>query len=173
MSEELWKRLARLIPVRERRFRYPGRLPVDDRGALEGILWVLRNDVLWRELPAALFGVTCWRRLRDWADAGVWQALNEQFLAECNAAGLLDLRRALVDFSHIHVLKGLRDGSEPGQPSPPRQQSGLITDASGVPLATIVTGGNRHDVIQLIPLVKVIPPIRGRGDGHDAGPAGR
>jgi len=109
VTEELWERLAPLLPVRQRRFRYPGRLPVDDRSALEGILWVLRNDVPWRRLPTTLFGVsgvTCWRRLRDWHKAGVWQALHEQLLAECNAAGRLDLHRALVDSSHLHALKG-------------------------------------------------------------------
>jgi transposase len=84
---------------------------------LEGILWVLRNDVPWRNLPTTLFGVsgvTCWRRLRDWHTAGVWQALHEQLLAECNAAGRLDLHQALVDSSHIHALKG---GAQTG-PSP-------------------------------------------------------
>jgi len=109
LTDELWDRLAPLIPVRPRRFRYPGRLPVDDRAALAGILWVLRNDVPWRELPTGLFGVsgvTCWRRLRDWHTAGVWQQLHENLLAECNAAGLLDLHRALVDSSHLHALKG-------------------------------------------------------------------
>ncbi|WP_083873478.1 transposase [Frankia sp. QA3] len=66
VSEELWKRLSPLIPARERRLRHPGRLPVDDREALEGILWVLRHDVPRRELPTTLFevsGMTCWRRL--------------------------------------------------------------------------------------------------------------
>ena len=37
----------------------------------------------------------------------------------------------------------------------------LITDANGVPLATKLTGANRHDVTQLIPLVDAIPPVRG------------
>jgi transposase len=37
----------------------------------------------------------------------------------------------------------------------------LITDAAGTPLAVILTGGNRHDVTQLLPLVEAIPPIRG------------
>jgi len=109
LGEELWKRLSPLIPVRTRGFRHPGRLPVDDRATLEGILWVLRNDVPWRELPTTLFGVsgvTCWRRLRDWNAAGVWQRLHEDLLAECNTAGLLDLQRALVDSSHLHALKG-------------------------------------------------------------------
>jgi transposase len=38
----------------------------------------------------------------------------------------------------------------------------LIVDAGGVPLATILTGANRNDVTQLIPLVDAIPPIAGK-----------
>jgi hypothetical protein len=38
----------------------------------------------------------------------------------------------------------------------------VITDASGIPLAATLTGGNRNDVTQLEALVEAIPPIRGR-----------
>ncbi|MDT3446360.1 MULTISPECIES: transposase [unclassified Pseudofrankia] len=65
LTDELWDRLAPLVPVRPRRFRYPGRRALDDRAALAGILWILRNDVPWRRLPSGLSGVTCWRRLRE------------------------------------------------------------------------------------------------------------
>nr|AGM21653.1 transposase [Couchioplanes caeruleus] len=37
----------------------------------------------------------------------------------------------------------------------------LITDATGMPVAVILTGGNRNDVTQLLPLIDAIPPIRG------------
>jgi transposase len=37
----------------------------------------------------------------------------------------------------------------------------LITDATGIPLAVILTGGHRNDVTQLLPLLNAIPPIRG------------
>ena len=37
----------------------------------------------------------------------------------------------------------------------------MITDAGGIPLAATLTGGNRHDVTQLIPLIEAIPPVRG------------
>ena len=38
----------------------------------------------------------------------------------------------------------------------------MITDGKGVPLAVTLTGGNRNDVTQLLPLIEAIPPVRGR-----------
>ena len=37
-----------------------------------------------------------------------------------------------------------------------------MTDGNGVPLATLVTAANRHDVTQLLPLIDAIPPIAGK-----------
>ena len=37
----------------------------------------------------------------------------------------------------------------------------LLVDATGIPLAYSVTGGNRNDVTQLIPLIDKVPPVRG------------
>jgi transposase len=41
----------------------------------------------------------------------------------------------------------------------------VITEARGIPLAVSLTGGNRNDVTQLMPLIAAIPPVRGRR-GH-------
>jgi IS5 family transposase len=38
----------------------------------------------------------------------------------------------------------------------------VITEAHGIPLAVSLTGGNRNDVTQLMPLIQAIPPVRGR-----------
>lgn len=38
----------------------------------------------------------------------------------------------------------------------------LITDATGIPLTATLTGGNRNDVTQLIPLLQAVPPVRGK-----------
>jgi len=35
-----------------------------------------------------------------------------------------------------------------------------VTDGGGVPLATIVTGANAHDVTQLLPLIASIPTLK-------------
>jgi transposase len=110
VPDSLWERVAPLLPARPpRRRRFPGRLPVDDRFALAGIVFVLKTGITWNQLPAEVIGcsgVTCWRRLRDWTEAGVWPALHELLLAELRAAGLLDLDRCAVDASHVHALKG-------------------------------------------------------------------
>jgi Transposase DDE domain len=37
-----------------------------------------------------------------------------------------------------------------------------MVEAGGIPLAVTLTGGNRNDITQLIPLVDAVPPIRGR-----------
>ncbi len=67
---------------------------MDDRKALNGILFVLYTGIRWEFLPQALgfgSGMTCWRRQRDWNEAGAWQRLYEVLLAELRAADLLDL----------------------------------------------------------------------------------
>jgi len=38
----------------------------------------------------------------------------------------------------------------------------VITEGHGIPLAVSLTGGQRNDVTQLMPLIAVIPPVRGR-----------
>ncbi len=41
----------------------------------------------------------------------------------------------------------------------------MITEGHGIPRAVSLTGGQRHDVTQLMPLIGAIPPVRGRR-GH-------
>ena len=56
-----------------------------------GILFVLYTGIHWEFLPQELgygSGMTCWRRLRDWNEAGVWRRLHELLLAELRAANL-------------------------------------------------------------------------------------
>lgn len=53
---------------------------LEDRKVLCGILFVLYTGIQWEWLPSELgfgSGMTCWRRLRDWNNAGVWQQLHE------------------------------------------------------------------------------------------------
>jgi transposase len=81
VDDELWALIEPLLPTpKPRRKKYPGRLPVANRAALNGILFVLKTGIRWRDLSTKLgfgSGSTCWRRLRDWQKAGVWKRLHE------------------------------------------------------------------------------------------------
>jgi transposase len=109
VPDGLWERVAPLLPRRQRRFRYPGRKPMDDRRALCGILFVRHTGIPWEFLPQEMgfgSGMTCWRRLRDWHAAGVWQRLHEVLLAELHGADRLDWSRAVIDSAHVRAVKG-------------------------------------------------------------------
>src|SRR5260370_4252565 len=109
VPDELWVGTGPLLRVVPRRADHPGRKRLDNRKVLSGILSVLYTGIPWEFLPQELgfgSGMTCWRRLRDWHQAGAWQQLHEQLLAELNAAGALDWARAVIDSSHLRVLKG-------------------------------------------------------------------
>jgi transposase len=109
VSDELWELIEPLLPVKERRFRYPGRKRLPDRRALQGILFVLHTGISWTHLPAELgfgSGVTCWRRLDQWQQAGVWERLHELLLARLRAAGAIEWSRAVADASHVQAKKG-------------------------------------------------------------------
>jgi transposase len=103
LDDDLWQLIEPLLPEpKARRFRFPGRKPVDNRKALTGILFVLKTGIGWEDLPKEMgcgSGMTCWRRLRDWQEAGVWQRLHEVLLAKLNKADQLDWSRAVVDSS--------------------------------------------------------------------------
>jgi transposase len=109
VSDALWERVEPLLPKKQRRFRYPGRKPLPDREALQGILFVLQTGIAWRHLPLELgfgSGSTCYRRLDEWQQAGVWERLHALLLAELRAAGELEWERAVADSSHVQAKKG-------------------------------------------------------------------
>ncbi|MFK0223871.1 transposase, partial [Streptomyces vinaceus] len=107
MDDGLWLLIEPLLPPWPE--RSPGPRPVPDRLCLQGILYVLCNDIAWQLLPLELgfgSGQTCWRWLERWQKAGVFDQLHRILLAELNAADRLDWSRACVDGSHIRAKKG-------------------------------------------------------------------
>lgn len=108
LSDELWERIAPLLPP-EKPKPNGGRPQVPNRAALTGILFVLRTGLPWEMLPQEMgcgSGMTCWRRLRDWHEAGVWQRLFEMLLKELHESNRIDWERACLDSASYRAKKG-------------------------------------------------------------------
>jgi len=126
VDDELCAVIEPLLPKVERRTRRPGRKRHPDRLVFQGILFVLHTGISWEHLPQELgfgSGMTCWRRLAEWTEAGVWSRLHEVLLAKLRNANALDFSRAAVDGSHIRALKGGQDRTKPCRPGQSGQQA--------------------------------------------------
>ncbi|WUQ01488.1 IS5 family transposase [Streptomyces sp. NBC_00247] len=163
VDDELWVLIEPLLPPWPE--RSPGPRPVSDRLCLQGILFVLYNDISWQLLPLELrfgSGQTCWRRLDRWQKAGVFDQLHRVLLAELNAAGELDWSRACVDGPTSARKRGADTGPSPVDRRKTGSKHHLICDGRGTPLKVITTAANVNDVTQTLALVDGIPPVAGR-----------
>jgi transposase len=108
VSDELWAVVEPLLPP-ERAKPKGGRPRVANRDVLRGIIFVLRTGLPWSWLPREMgcgSGATCWRRLREWQQAGVWHTLHQVLLARLSDADKLDWSRASVDSFTVPAPKG-------------------------------------------------------------------
>ncbi len=107
VSDDLWAAIEPLLPAEPLKPK-GGRPRCDDRLALAGIIFVLRSGIPWEMLPRELgcSGMTCWRRLRDWQQAGTWAGLHRVLLERLADAGQLDWSRASLDSASVQLKGG-------------------------------------------------------------------
>src|ERR671912_2388368 len=108
VSDELWALVAPLLPPPRPRPK-GGRPPVEDRKALTGILFVLKSGIPWEMLPQEMgcgSGVTCWRRLKEWQEAGVWERLLSVLLDRLGGDDQIVWERASLDSAIIPAKRG-------------------------------------------------------------------
>jgi len=167
ITDPLWELLQPLLPPPpERRFRFPGRKPLDYRNILTGILFVLRTGIAWDDLPAELgfgCGKTCRHYLQLWQRAGVWQRLHAVLLSELNHAEQIDWSRALIDASFAEAPEG---GEETGPNPTDRSKSGskhhFMTDGQGILLSAPTTAANVPELTRVFQVLTGMPPVGGK-----------
>jgi transposase len=120
LTEELWATLRPHLPPRPL-YRPKGGHPFcDDRAALTGILYLLREGCKWQSIPSKALdcpsGSTCWRRFRDWTAAGVWTKAHRQLLRLLGEAGLVNLERVILIAPPSGRKKGGAHRTVPGGP---------------------------------------------------------
>jgi transposase len=144
LPDRLWDLVEPFLPILPRRPQ-GGRPRVSDRACLTGIVFVLRSGIPWQMLPQELgcgSGMTCWRRLRDWQRAGVWDLMH---------FALLDwlARSGQIDWSREQAPSDLRRAGRAALGSPDRRQPKRLargTGAAGCDSATpgLLVGPSRR-----------------------------
>lgn len=114
VSDDLWEAIEPLLPRRPPQPK-GGRPWVSDRAALGGIIFVLETGMPWKRLPTELgygSGITCWRRVREWQAAGVWERLHRVILNWLGDEGRIDWDRASLDSTSVRAKKGEKTRDE-------------------------------------------------------------
>jgi len=110
ISDDLWEVVRPLLPTpKPRRFKNPGRKPMDPRKVLTGILYVLKSGIPWEMLPQELgfgTGMSCWRYLNAWQQQGIWKRIHKVLLTKLRKADKIDFSRAIVDSSSVRAVLG-------------------------------------------------------------------
>jgi transposase len=122
MPDELWEEAEPLLPMHPPSPK-GGRPRVEDRACLGALVYLLREGCSYGGLPCKELGcgsgVTVWRRLQEWTQAGVWLTLHEKLLGHLGRAGEVDTSIVVADSGSCRAVKG---GSTP-DPIPPTARS--------------------------------------------------
>ncbi len=111
LTDDEWEFIGPFVPV-GRFGPYPERL----REQFEGVIWRFRTGSQWREMPER-FGAwqTVYNRFMRWRDAGVFEALLEEAIAEAARRGEIDMSLVSVDSTTArahHDAAGMRVSEE-------------------------------------------------------------
>lgn len=110
VTDELWESIEPLLPPEPPKPE-GGRPRIDNRAVLTGIVFVLKSGIPWEMLPQEMgcgSGMTCWRRLKEWHEAGVWERLHLVLLDRLGEADQIDWERASVDSASIPTKRGVQ-----------------------------------------------------------------
>lgn len=152
MDDDLWASIEPLLPAWPD--KAPGPRPMPDRLCLQGILYVLRNDIAWQLLPPELgfgSGRTCWRRLERWQRARVFDRLHRILLGDTGYDLLHQFKRLAVRWErrtlHPRPAPGTTSASstagDPSQDRPHRLTPHSLQDPE-------LTGMTRHQLNELV-----------------------
>ena len=111
ITDELWKIVEPLLPLELPKPK-GGRPRIDERAALTGIVFVLKSGIPWEMLPKEMgcgSGSSCWRRLRDWQEAGVWEKLHRVLLDRLGEGDEIDWERASMDSASVPAKRGAKE----------------------------------------------------------------
>ena len=123
LTDEQWQLISDLFPESSIGPK-GGRPPAPSRDCVEGILWILRSGARWKDLPKCFPSyVTCWRRHKEWTEAGVWQKAWARLARALHREGYVDHEESFADGTFSPAKKGENALVRPSAAKVPRSWS--------------------------------------------------
>lgn len=140
LTDEQWAKIEPLLPPHPK----GGRPWCENRRVVEGILWILKTGARWRDLPPQYPSPsTCWRRLGQWEEAGVWLEIWRALSGRVGPAGTPGVAR---EFRRCQLCSCPKRGAAVG---PTRRGKGtkwlVVVDGQGVPLGKHLASASPHE----------------------------
>lgn len=150
LPDELWNQVEPLLPGDSPQ-PHGGRPRMDARQAMTAIFYILRTGCQWKALPRSLGAPsTVYDRFREWEQAGTFRTLWKQGLCAYDQKKGIQWRWQSVDGCMTKApLGGEAVGPNPTDRAKSGTKRSLLTEGTGIPLAIVVDGANRHDKMLL------------------------
>ena len=129
LTDEQWQLIADLFP-HKKPSRKGGRPGADPRACFEGILWILRTGAPWKDLPSRFPSpTTCWRRLNEWTQAGLWEKAWGRLVRKLDRQGKVHRDESFADGTFSPAKKGANSLAKRNAVREPRSWSSrMVTD---------------------------------------------
>ena len=166
IPDEIWAKMAPLLPPRPEHPLGCHNPRVEDRAAMNAILFTLRTGCQWNALDAT--GIcTCssaYRRFREWAKAGMFLEFWRQGLLTYDQWKGIDWRWQSMDGAMTKApLGGEKTGPNPTDRGKKGTKRSILVEGNGVPLGLVIAGANKNDfkltreTIESIPIKRPAP----------------
>ncbi len=168
VSDELWERVRPLLPAHP---PHPkgGRPRADDRQMFEAIVYVLRTGIQWNALPRELgASSTVYDRFRQWERQGVFERLWAAGLQAFDAVEGLEWEWQSMDGTQIKApFAAAAGGGNPVDRNKRGTKRSQLSEGHGLPLAVVLIGANRTDmVVATSTLDAIVMPRPAVDEGH-------
>ena len=158
LTDQEWNAIRVFLPA-EKTGR-AGRPWKPHRQVIDGIMFVLRAGVAWRDVPQK-FGnwKTIYNRFRRWVNQGLWTRIVQKIISRLYEQGEIDFELWCIDGTVIRAHRaaaGARKGELTKEQNAEkhalgRSQGGystklhVLTDGQGIPLSITATAGQRNE----------------------------
>ena len=137
LTDVQWAIIETLLPKAKSGSGRKGRPRRDDRGILEGILWILRTGARWKDMPIEFPPYqTCHDRFTEWVDSKTIDRILRALLADLQERGKIDLSEAFIDGTFASAKKGavtlVQQSAEKGPRSWQLRSARVVLSPSGL-----------------------------------------